>query len=85
MHVYVHIYMYTSIYNIYIYYIYIYIYIYIYAQIYRIYTEIYLLYHRVIQTLKLMVYKEGGEAKGTNSLGIFPKIHAIIAIIIYSK
>ena len=53
MHVYVHIYMYTCIYNIYIYYIYIYIYIYISAQIYRIYTEIYLLYHRVVQTLKI--------------------------------
>ena len=51
MHVYVHIYMYTCIYNIYIYYIY--IYIYISAQIYRIYTEIYLLYHRVVQTLKI--------------------------------
>ena len=82
MHVYVHVYMYTCIYNIYIYYIYIYIYLhkfteYIQKFIYYI-TELYRLW-------KLMVYKEGGEAKGTNSLGIFPKIQAIIAIIIYSK
>ena len=52
---YMYIYICIHVYTIFTYttYIYIYIYIYISAQIYRIYTEIYLLYHRVVQTLKI--------------------------------